>query len=182
MSSTSNRPLTLHPDRLFSAEPIQREHRPRALHAEIAELPLLCPHGHTDPRWFADDEPFDNPAALLVTPDHYLIRMLYSQGVPLEALGIAAARRVGDAVVAGPRDVWRTFADHFHLFRGTPSGLWIEPRLAATCSASTCDSPPRRPTRPTTTSPTASPTTRSGRRALLDRFGIEVVATTDSAH
>ncbi len=90
MSSTSNRPLTLHPDRLFSPEPVQRDIA-RELYAEIAELPLLCPHGHTDPRWFAENEPFDNAADLLITPDHYLVRMLYSQGVPLEALGIATA-------------------------------------------------------------------------------------------
>jgi len=128
VSSTSNRPLTLHPDRLFSPEPIQRDIA-RELHAEIAELPLLCPHGHTDPRWFAENEPFDNAADLLITPDHYLVRMLYSQGVPLEALGIAprdvdAAGGPGE-VVASPRDVWRTFAEHFHLFRGTPSGFWM---------------------------------------------------------
>ena len=84
-------PLALHPDRLFSSDPLQRDIA-RELYTEIANLPLLCPHGHTDPQWFADDEAFPNPADLLVTPDHYLVRMLYSQGVALEALGI------------GPRD------------------------------------------------------------------------------
>ena len=183
MSSTSNRPLTLHPDRLFSAEPIQRDIA-RELHAEIAELPLLCPHGHTDPRWFADNEPFENAADLLITPDHYLVRMLYSQGVPLEALGIAprdvdAAGGPGE-VVASPRDVWRTFAEHFHLFRGTPSGFWMNHVLSDVFGIDT------RLTRETAdanydriaeclTDDAFRP------RALLDRFGIEVVATTDGA-
>ena len=164
MSSTSNRPLTLHPDRLFSPEPIQRDIA-RELHAEIAELPLLCPHGHTDPRWFADNEPFENAADLLITPDHYLVRMLYSQGVPLEALGIAprdvdAAGGPGE-VVASPRDVWRTFAEHFHLFRGTPSGFWMNHVLSDVFGIDTRLTA-RPPMRPTTESPNASPTTRSG--------------------
>ena len=88
MSSTSDRPLTLHPDRLFSPEARQRAIASE-LYDQIVDLPLLSPHGHTDPRWFADNEPFDDPTSLLVTPDHYLTRMLYSQGVPLESLGVA---------------------------------------------------------------------------------------------
>jgi glucuronate isomerase len=171
-------PLTLHPDRLFSAEPRQRDIA-RELYARIAELPLLCPHGHTDPRWFADDEPFDNPANLLVTPDHYLVRMLYSQGVPLETLGIPP-READDGAVAGPREVWRTFAAHFHLFRGTPSGLWfnhalravfgVEVRLTAETADAIYDH---------IADCLADDAFRP--RALLDRFRIEVVATTDSA-
>ena len=81
------RPLSLHPDRLFPAEPTQRAIA-RRLYAEVRELPIISPHGHTDPRWFATDEPFENALSLLVQPDHYLLRMLYSQGVSLEALGV----------------------------------------------------------------------------------------------
>jgi len=179
----SHPPLTLHPDRLFSPEPIQRDIA-RELHAEIAELPLLCPHGHTDPRWFADNEPFENAADLLITPDHYLVRMLYSQGVPLEALGIAprnvdAAGGPGE-VVASPRDVWRTFAEHFHLFRGTPSGFWMNHVLSDVFGIDT------RLTRETADASydriAECLTDHAFRpRALLDRFGIEVVATTDGA-
>ena len=80
-------PLTLHPDRLFPADPATRN-LARALYATIAPLPIVSPHGHTDPQWFADDAPFANASALLITPDHYVFRMLYSQGVRLDDLGI----------------------------------------------------------------------------------------------
>src|SRR6185437_4805420 len=75
-------PLALHPDRLFPPEPAVRS-LARELYASVAGLPIISPHGHTDPRWFADNEPFDNAAELLLVPDHYLFRMLYSQGIPL---------------------------------------------------------------------------------------------------
>ena len=172
-------PLTLHPDRLFSPEPVQRDIA-RELYASIADLPIISPHGHTDPQWFADDQPFDNPASLLITPDHYVVRMLYSQGVTLEALGIGPIDRTGDDVVAAPRDVWRTFAEHFHLFRGTPSGFWMNHVLSDVFDV---------PVRLDGDTADAIYDQIAGclvddafrPRALLDRFGIEVVATTDSA-
>ena len=95
-------PLHLHPDRLFPAEPATREIA-RRLYAEIASLPIVSPHGHTDPAWFASDEAFSDPANLLIVPDHYVFRMLHSQGVPLDALGIA--RRDGGAVESDPRTI-----------------------------------------------------------------------------
>jgi glucuronate isomerase len=171
-----SRPLVLHPDRLFASDPVQRDIA-RELYAEIADLPLLCPHGHTDPRWFAENQPFDNPADLLVSPDHYLVRMLYSQDVPLESLGIAPLDGSGD--VAAPRDAWRTFAEHTHLFRGTPSGLWLDHALSDVfgvderLDASTADAIYER-----IADCLADDAFRP--RALLDRFDIEVVATTDS--
>jgi glucuronate isomerase len=113
-------PLSLHPDRLLGADPATRAIA-RELYAEVAALPLVCPHGHTDPRWFAENEPFADPTSLLVTPDHYLVRMLYSQGVPLEALGVR--RLDGTGEVASPREAWRTFAAHFH--RSAPRPLWL---------------------------------------------------------
>jgi glucuronate isomerase len=120
--------LTLHPDRYFSPAPAQRE-LARQLYAEVAALPLICPHGHVDPRLFADPEyTFGSPAELLIIPDHYIFRMLYSQGVPLEALGIA--RRDGGAVEIDHRRIWQIFAGHYHLFRGTPTGVWLRDELA----------------------------------------------------
>src|SRR5581483_7499066 len=80
-------PLELHPDRLFPAEPATRA-LARSLYQRVADLPIVSPHGHTDPRWFAENAPFADPATLLIVPDHYVFRMLYSQGVALEALGV----------------------------------------------------------------------------------------------
>ncbi|HTI96345.1 MAG TPA: glucuronate isomerase, partial [Rudaea sp.] len=111
------RKLELHPDRLFPAEPAVRAIA-RELYGQVAGLPIVSPHGHTDPAWFALNEPFGNATQLLLQPDHYLFRMLYSQGVPLEALGIGAD--------ADPRAAWRILAEHYHLFRGTPSRLWLD--------------------------------------------------------
>ena len=107
------RPLTLHPDRLFPSDPGQRDIA-RRLYAEVASLPIISPHGHTDPSWFADNAPFGNAAELLLHPDHYLFRMLYSQGISLDALGIGNRD-------ADPRESWRLFARNYRLFRGTPS-------------------------------------------------------------
>ncbi|TGD71736.1 glucuronate isomerase [Mangrovimicrobium sediminis] len=168
--------LYLHPDRLFPAERGQRDIA-RRLYAAVCDLPIISPHGHTDPRWFADDLPFDNPAALLVQPDHYLLRMLYSQGVPLEQLGIPRAD--GAPVQDDTREVWRSFAAHYYLFRGTPSRLWLDHVFAvvfgleqqlAPASADhyyeRIDACLREPDfRP---------------RALFERFNIEVLATTES--
>src|SRR3954470_2131205 len=109
-------------DRLFPPDPRTRSVA-RRLYAEIKDLPIVSPHGHTDPRWYAEDAPFPDPAALFVTPDHYVFRMLYSQGVPLEALGLPD--RDGCAK-ADPRGVWRLFASHYHLFRGTPTRIWLD--------------------------------------------------------
>ena len=93
-------PLNLHPDRLFPADPATRG-LARALYATVAELPIVSPHGHTDPQWYADDAPFPDASALFITPDHYVFRMLYSQGIRLEDLGIP--RRDGGAGGDGTR-------------------------------------------------------------------------------
>lgn len=106
------RPLLLSPDRLFPSDPAQRDIA-RRLYAEVADLPIISPHGHTDPSWFAGNAPFGNAAELLLHPDHYVFRMLYSQGVSLDALGIRNRQ-------ADPRESWRLFAQNYHLFRGTP--------------------------------------------------------------
>ena len=117
------RPLRLDPDRLFPLDPAARS-LARRLFAEVEGLPIISPHGHTDPAWFADDAAFADAPSLLVLPDHYLLRMLYSQGVPLESLGVAPLD--GLAPLPAPREAWRTFAGHYALFRATPSRLWLD--------------------------------------------------------
>lgn len=165
------RPLTLHPDRLFPSDPGQRDIA-RRLYAEVASLPIISPHGHTDPSWFADNAPFGNAAELLLHPDHYLFRMLYSQGISLDALGIGNRD-------ADPRESWRLFARNYRLFRGAPSRMWMDWVFAEVFgfdvqfSAETSDLYYDRITEALATDPFRP-------RALFDRFGIEVIATTES--
>jgi len=167
--------LALHPDRLLPAEPGVRDIA-RRLYAETAGLPILSPHGHTDPIWFAENAAFANPTALLLTPDHYLLRMLYSQGVSLGALGVAAA---GQPPGASPREAWRTFAAHYRLFRGTPSMIWLDHVFAEVfglterLSEATADA-----YFDAIAEALATPAFRP--RALFERFNIEVLATTES--
>jgi glucuronate isomerase len=123
---THNHPL-VSPDRCFSGDSQQRG-LARELYAGVRDLPIISPHGHVAPALLADPAArFGSPSELLVTPDHYLLRMLYSQGVPLEDLGVAP--RNGGSRERDPRKIWQTFAEHFHLFRGTPSGLWLNAEL-----------------------------------------------------
>jgi glucuronate isomerase len=167
---------SLHPDRLFSSDPDQRAVA-RRLYAEVKDLPIISPHGHTDPRWFAEDETFGNAAELFLTPDHYLLRMLYSQGIRLEELGIAT--RAGAPTEPDPRRIWQRFVEAFYLFRGTPSRLWMDHALYEVLGVS-------RPLLPEhadaiydeINATLASEAFRP--RALLDRFHIEVIATTES--
>jgi glucuronate isomerase len=143
----------------------------RGLYGEVAGLPIVSPHGHTDAAWFALDEPFGNATELLLQPDHYLFRMLYSQGVPLEALGIG--------VKVDPRDAWRIFAERYHLFRGTPSRIWLDWVFAEAfgldvrLDGETADLHFDR-----ITEALQRPEFRP--RALFERFNIEVLATTES--
>ncbi len=168
--------LELHPDRLFASDPAQRA-LSRALYATVKDLPIVSPHGHTDPRWFADNAPFDNAAALFITRDHYVFRMLYSQGVRLEELGIP--RRDGAPVEQDARRIWRAFAAHYALFRGTPTRLWLDhafhevfgirERLTSASADRVFDR---------INECLARPEFRP--RALFERFSIEVIATTES--
>ena len=109
----------LHPHRLFPTDPSARAIAGR-LYSSVKDLPILSPHGHTEAKWFADNQPFPDPSTLLIQPDHYIFRMLYSQGIPLEHLGI------GEHPIANPRGVWHLFAKHYYLFRGTPTRLWLD--------------------------------------------------------
>jgi glucuronate isomerase len=166
-----SRILTLHADRLFPTDRDVREIA-RRLYDAVADLPIISPHGHTDPRWWATDDLFGNATELLLHPDHYVFRMLYSQGVPLEALGI----RNSDA---DPRESWRLFAERYHLFRGTPTRMWLDWVFSATfgidvlLSAETSDQYYDHIT-------AALATDAFRPRALFERYNIEVIATTES--
>ena len=116
-------PLSLHPDRLFSASPVQRDIA-RRLYTEVSDLPIISPHGHTDPRWFAQNNCFSSATGLLLTPDHYLFRLLCSHGIDLSQLGVPRAD--GSDATHDARAAWRLFATNWHLFRGTPSRMWLD--------------------------------------------------------
>ena len=169
-------PLSLNPDRLFPADADTRAVA-RRLYAEIKGLPIISPHGHTDPSWFALNESFANPAELLITPDHYVFRMLHSQGMAMEDLGVPRAD--GGPVETDPRKIWRRFAENYHLFRGTPSRMWhdwvyaeafgIDVRLSAETADHYYD-----------IIDAALKTDAFRPRALFDRYNIEVLTTTES--
>jgi len=172
-------PLTaplLYADRLFPADFATRAVA-RRLYAEVRDLPIVSPHGHTDPRWYAENAPFPDPARLFVTPDHYIFRMLYSQGVTLEEMGIP--RKDGHVVETDARKIWRTFAERYYLFRGTPTRLWLDQSfnelfgLDVRLSAKTADLYFDR-----ISECLAKPEFRP--RALFEKFRIEVIATTES--
>jgi glucuronate isomerase len=147
------------------------------LYESVRDLPIISPHGHTDPRWWAENKPFPNPAALFIQPDHYIFRMLYSQGVSLESLGVP---QVDGKENADPREVWRIFAKHYYLFRGTPTRLWLDyafqelfglkERLSSQNANEYYEVISKK-----LETPEFLP------RALFDRFNIEVIATTDAA-
>lgn len=174
--ASSMPPLSLHPDRLFNALPAQRDVA-RRLYDEVAGLPIISPHGHTDPRWFAHNESFLNATELLLTPDHYLLRMLCSQGIDLDRLGVPRAD--GSVSTYDAREAWRLFAANWHLFRGTPSRLWLDwvfvrvfgftEQLSTGSADDYFD---------TINSTLASDDFRP--RALFDRLNIEVLTTTES--
>ena len=163
-------------DPIFATDPRQAAVA-RELYAVARDLPLLCPHGHVDPALLADDEPFGDPARLLIVPDHYVTRMLLSQGIPPDRLGVP--RRDGGPVETDGRTIWRLLADNWHLFRGTPSRLWLERTFTGVFGVPT---PLRRDTADEVydaiAARLAEPEFRP--RALFERFGIEVLATTES--
>ncbi|WP_426233377.1 glucuronate isomerase [Pararhizobium sp. DWP3-4] len=117
--------MELHPDRLFPADEKMRAIA-RQLYASVKDLPLICPHGHTDPRWFALNEQFSDATSLFVTSDPYILRLLYGHGVPLESVGVSRQDNFEATSVASPRTAWRNFAKHYYLFQGTPSRLWLD--------------------------------------------------------
>ena len=170
------RALRLDPDRLFPADPTTRSIA-RTLYAGVADLPIVSPHGHTDPRWFAENANWTDATSLLLAPDHYLYRMLYSQGIALDALAIP---HKGGVPATDPRAAWRVFADHYHLFRGTPSRLWLDHVFAevfgieVALEAETADLY-------FDAIGEALATDAFRPRALFDRFRIDFLATTEGA-
>ena len=169
--------LQLDPDRALPFPPEQRS-LAREIYAETKDLPLICMHGHVEPEVFADDMPFADPAQLLIVPDHYVFRMLASQGIEPARLGVP--RLDGGPVETDSRKIWRTFCENWKLFRGTPSRYWLEHELVEVFgvdlapSAETADA--------IYDQIAASVAEQKFRpRALLDRFNIEVISTTDSA-
>lgn len=168
--------IELHPDRLFSGNPETRA-MARRLYDTVKDLPILSPHGHTDPAWFANNDPFENASDLFIKPDHYVYRMLYSQGVALEDLGIPTID--GTPVETDGRKIWHLFANNFYLFSGTPSNIWLNSVfydvfgftevLCAENADYYYDEINRQ---------LATPEFRP--RALFERFNIELIATTES--
>lgn len=169
--------MALDPDRLFPPDPATRDIA-RAIHETVSDLPIISPHGHTDPHWFAENESFADPAQLFVTPDHYVFRMLFSQGISLEELGVPRAD--GGPTETDGRKIWRVFAENYFLLRATPSKMWIDhsfehvfgltdpfgPKTADAFYDHISDCLARDEFRP---------------RQLFDRFGIELLCTTESA-
>ena len=169
--------LQLDPDRALPF-PAEQRSVAREIYAETKDLPLICMHGHVEPEVLADDTPFADPAQLLIVPDHYVFRMLASQGIEPARLGVP--RLDGGPVETDSRKIWRTFCENWKLFRGTPSRYWLEHELVEVFgvdlvpSAETADAIYDR-----IAECVADPGFRP--RALLDRFNIEVISTTDSA-
>jgi glucuronate isomerase len=169
-------PLVLNPERYFSSNPVERSIA-RQLYERIKDLPLLCPHGHVDPRLFAENKPFPDPTELLVIPDHYLFRMLYSQGIPMENLGIPHVD--GRVMEQDRRAIWQLVAENFHLFRGTPTGMWLKHELydvlgirQKLCKESANEIFDQ------IVAHLAKPENLP--RAMFERFNIEVLSTTDA--
>jgi glucuronate isomerase len=170
-------PLRLHPDRFFPADK-DTGNIARRLFAKVEKLPIISPHGHTDPAWFGNDAPFEDATTLFLWPDHYVLRMLYSQGISFEQMGMAPR---GGKTSTDRRAAWKLFAKHYYLFRGTPSRTWLDHAFSTVfgidvrLDADTADhyydvigaalkKPEFRP------------------RALFKRFNIELLATTEGAN
>jgi len=165
--------LQLHGDRALPADPETRA-TARTIFAATEKLPLVCMHGHVDAAVLADDIPFGDPASLFITPDHYVTRLIHAAGVPLEALGVGT-----EGVERDPRRIWRTFCEHWRLFRGTPSRFWLVHELVEVFGLTevpSAESADR--LYDALAERLARPAFRP--RALFERFGIEVLATTDS--
>ncbi len=169
--------LHLPEERFFDPDPAIRKIASE-LYLAVKNLPIISPHGHVNAAMFVDNKPFSNPSELFIVPDHYVFRMLYSQGIPMEALGVKPLH--GYAYEKDSRKIWQLFADHYHLFRGTPSGIWLNYEFSVILGI---------PERLTSESaqriydhiqekiqlPEFSP------RSLFESFKIETLATTDAA-
>jgi glucuronate isomerase len=169
--------LLLHPDRFFDPNPTVKAIA-RKLYQSVKNLPIISPHGHVDPNIFVENKPFPNPTELFLIPDHYIFRLLYSQGIPMESLGVRPLD--GSSTETNARKIWKLLGEHYYLFRGTPTGVWLDyefsivfgvkKRFAGATALEIYDEineklqlPKFRP------------------RALFERFNIAVLSTTDAA-
>ncbi|MDZ7335051.1 MAG: glucuronate isomerase [candidate division KSB1 bacterium] len=169
--------LILDDDRFFDPNPVVRKIA-RQLYEGVKNLPIVSPHGHVDPKLFAENKPFPDPTALILIPDHYIFRMLYSQGIPLESLGIPTVD--GSPVETDHRKIWQIFGDHYYLFAGTPTGVWlnhefatvfgIKEKLNGETAMQIYDQISEKLQQPEFLP-----------QAMFDRFNIEVLTTTDGA-
>jgi glucuronate isomerase len=173
----SNPRFILNEDRFFDPVPAVRTVA-RKLYESVKDLPIISPHGHVDPNIFVNNQPFPNPTELFLVPDHYIFRMLYSQGVSLESLGIPALD--GSRGETDARKIWKLFGDHYYLFRGTPTGAWLNHEFSSVFGIK------KRFTGATAldiydeiNAKLQSPKFRP--RALFDQFNIKVLSTTDAA-
>lgn len=167
----------LHEDRLFSPEVNVRKYA-REIYDSVKNLPIVSPHGHVDPSIFSENKSFPNPTQLFLIPDHYLFRMLYSQGISIESLGVPTVD--GSEVEKDPRKIWQVLADNFYLFNGTPSGAWlayefnivfgIKEKLSGSNAQKIYNELEEK-----INSPEFLP------RTLFDKFNIEVLSTTNAA-
>ena len=169
----------LHPDRLFPADPGTRRVA-RTIYDGTRGLPIVSPHGHIDPTGLAADAPIGDPATELITRDHYFLRMAYSQGIPLEALGVRPVDDHGESPAVEGREVWRTLAENYRLFLGTPSKLWLDHTLSEVLGVEARLGPD------TADDIYDDVVVRLAEedfrpRALYERFGIEFLTTTDGA-
>jgi len=168
----------LDPDRFLSPDPITRDIA-RELYQAVAKLPIVSPHGHVDPRLFSDPSvTFGSPADLFIIPDHYVTRMLYSQGISLETLGVP--RIDGGAVDSDHRKIWKLFCENFHLFRGTPSGIWLTHELSEVFGVDEKPGASNADRLFDTLSEKLSSSEFSPRQ-LFERFKLEILCTTDAA-
>ncbi|MFO8099233.1 MAG: glucuronate isomerase [Salinibacter sp.] len=167
----------LNPDRFFDPDATVRKIA-RELYGSVKDMPIISPHGHVDPTLFSENRPFPNPAELFLIPDHYLFRMLYSQGISMEDMGVPTVD--GSKVETDPRKIWQRFADHWYLFAGTPSGVWLSHELYEVFDVS-CELNSENAQKiydelqEKLNSPEFLP------RNLFDSFNIEAISTTDAA-
>lgn len=172
-SPTAPPRLALHPDRLLPADPATRGVA-RELYDAVRDAPIISPHGHVPARWLAEDVAFPDPTALLITPDHYLTRLLHARGVPLTDLGVG----VQDPTPEQSRAAFRLLCRHWPAFRGTPVKLWLEQVLVEVLGVGLV---PSEATADDLYDAVADRVAEPGfrPRALYDRFRLDVLATTD---
>ena len=169
--------MSLDPNRIFDPDPAIRNIAGE-LYRQVKDLPLISPHGHVNPRLLAENQPFPDPAELIIIPDHYIFRLLYSQGIALEALGVPTLD--GSPVESDHRKIWQIFADNFYLFAGTPTGIWVSQELEEVFGITEkLDS--RNATAIYDTIQTKLGTPEFLPRALFEQFNLEVLTTTEAA-